>query len=350
MFRVLKAEETGPYFRALLWVAGVSLLHLVFVYLTSQLLLDSNRIVLDKYLVFSFAVYGFLITGFLYIYPVYIMLIIRPKKLFKRIGHGYYRHLFSAERLVFSFTALLLIPVIKSAYSSFKRQIPNMNSFSYDELFYKLDLGLFSNIDPWRLLQPVVGQPWITITIDRLYHLAWVPVLTAVILWHALGTHSLKIRVQFFVSYIVVWGLLGNFAALLLSSAGPCYFDRVTGMPNPYSPLFDYLQSVHIHASLASLELQERLWSGHIENVFDYGGGISAMPSLHVATTTLFALSAWKTSPAVGGILSVYAAVVYVGSIHLGWHYAVDGLFSIPATWLIWYCTGKVLARDRLLA
>lgn len=350
MFKLLRVEETGPYFRAFSWVAGTSLLHVAFVYLTSQTLLDSSRIVFDKYLVVSFMMYGLVFLAFLHIYPVYVMIFIRPEHLFKRIGHGYYRHLFSAERVVFSFTALLMIPVIKSAYSSFKQQMPHMNSFSFDELFHNLDLGLFTNIEPWRLLQPVVGHPWMTIAIDKLYHTAWLPVLTIMILWHALGKHSLKTRVQFFVSYIVVWGLLGNLGALLMSSAGPCYFDRVTSMPNPYDPLFEYLQSVDLQSSLASLELQERLWSGHINNVFDFGGGISAMPSVHVATTTLLALSAWKVNPQIGVILLLYAVITFIGSIHLGWHYAADGLFSIPTTWLIWHYTGRVLARDKILA
>ena len=355
MLRLLKAKETGPYFRALLWVAGFSLLHLTMVYLTisylpSPALHDSNPVALNKYFVFSFIIYGFLFIGFLYLYPVYVMIFIRPTRLFKRIGHGYYKHLLSAERVVFSFTALLLIPVILSAYTWFKFQISEINYFSFDELLYNLDLSLFTNIEPWRLLHPFVGHPWMTIALDKLYHPVWFWVLTAMVLWHALGGHSLKTRVQFFVSYIVVWGLLGNLGALLMSSAGPCYFDRVTSVPNPYIPLFEYLQSVNLQSSLESLELQEKLWSLHINNVLEYGSGISAMPSLHVATATLFALSAWKVSPPIGGVLFLFTFIIFIGSIHLGWHYAVDGLFSIPATWLIWHYTGKVLARDKILA
>ena len=350
MLRLLRAKETGPYFRALLWVAGFSLLHVTILYLTSQMLLDSGHIVLDKYLDLSFIIYNLLFIGFLYFYPVYVMIFIRPARLLKRIGHGYYRHLLSAERVVFSFTALLLIPVAQSAYSSFKSQIPHINYFSFDEFLHKLDLSLLANVEAWRVLHPVVWHPWMTIALDKLYHPVWFSLLTAMLLWHALGWHSLKTRVQFFVSYIVVWGVLGNLGALMMSSAGPCYFDRVTSMPNPYNPLFEYLQSVNLQSSLASLEIQDKLWSGYINNVFDYGGGISAMPSLHVATTTLFALSAWKVSPRIGGVLFLYTIIIFIGSIHLGWHYAVDGLFSIPATWLIWHCVGKALAHDKILA
>ena len=38
-----------------------------------------------------------------------------------------------------------------------------------------------------------------------------------------------------------------------------------------------------------------------------------------------------------------FCAVVLFGSVHLGWHYAVDGYFSIAATVVIWKIVGYVL-------
>jgi hypothetical protein len=28
--------------------------------------------------------------------------------------------------------------------------------------------------------------------------------------------------------------------------------------------------------------------------------------------------------------------IIFIGSIHLGWHYAVDGIFSAIGMWAIW--------------
>jgi hypothetical protein len=46
-------------------------------------------------------------------------------------------------------------------------------------------------------------------------------------------------------------------------------------------------------------------------------------------------------------VLSLYAGVVLVGSVHLGWHYAVDGYLSIVGALAIWVGVGAVQARAR---
>ena len=76
------------------------------------------------------------------------------------------------------------------------------------------------------------------------------------------------------------------------------------------------------------------------------GTGISAMPSLHVAIATLCALFAWRCGPRAGMLMSVYAAIIFLASIHLGWHYAIDGYVSIVSTVLLWGAVGWALRRS----
>jgi membrane-associated phospholipid phosphatase len=70
--------------------------------------------------------------------------------------------------------------------------------------------------------------------------------------------------------------------------------------------------------------------------------GISAMPSMHVAATVLCAMVGWQLNRAVGLILALFAAIIQLGSVHLGWHYAVDGYLSALFTFLIWKWMGRV--------
>ena len=37
---------------------------------------------------------------------------------------------------------------------------------------------------------------------------------------------------------------------------------------------------------------------------------------------------------------------IQVGSVHLGWHYAVDGYASMILTVLLWWGIGKLLGLD----
>ena len=82
------------------------------------------------------------------------------------------------------------------------------------------------------------------------------------------------------------------------------------------------------------------------------GGGISAMPSLHVTIATLCFLVSltYSTSRLLKLATGLFAATIYIGSVHLGWHYASDGLVGIVAVTLIWWATGRYVdyldARD----
>jgi hypothetical protein len=41
----------------------------------------------------------------------------------------------------------------------------------------------------------------------------------------------------------------------------------------------------------------------------------------------------------------IYAALIFVGSIHLGWHYAVDGIVGAAAAIAVWWCCGIALSK-----
>jgi hypothetical protein len=65
-------------------------------------------------------------------------------------------------------------------------------------------------------------------------------------------------------------------------------------------------------------------------------GGITAMPSMHNAASLLFALAGWQISRRLGIILSIHCFAVYIGSIHLGWHYAIDAYLGWAVAVSLW--------------
>jgi hypothetical protein len=59
------------------------------------------------------------------------------------------------------------------------------------------------------------------------------------------------------------------------------------------------------------------------------------------ATAVLFALVGWRTSRTLGIVLTAYAAAILIGSVHLGWHYAIDGYFGAALVITLWWAAGR---------
>ena len=244
---------------------------------------------------------------------------------------------------------ILVLQVFFSAFTSIKGLIPIMNPFTWDATFAAWDRVLHGGRDPWAVMQPLFGYPAVTTAINFLYQ-CWLYLLYGVMVWQAFSTRDPRLRMQFFLTLVLMWALLGNLVATVFSSAGPVYFGRVTGLPDPFEPLMSYLRAASQVSPVWALEIQDWLWSAHVADNDQVGTGISAMPSIHVATAVLFALVGWRTSRALGILFAGYAVAVMVGSVHLAWHYALDGYVSIVLTCLLWRAAGWWSARDGTLA
>jgi len=73
------------------------------------------------------------------------------------------------------------------------------------------------------------------------------------------------------------------------------------------------------------------------------GSGISAMPSLHLGMGTLLVLAAGRLDRRLMALALVYLVFLEIGSVHLGWHYAIDGYVGIAGALAIWRALGRVL-------
>src|SRR5690606_20152972 len=117
-------------------------------------------------------------------------------------------------------------------------------------------------------------------------------------------------------------------AATAFSSAGPPYFEAATGLASPYA---DYLET--LDGTLAARS-QRGLWAIHVRDALVTAGGISAFPSMHVAVPMIFTLAWWRTRW--GWVWAAYTVLTLMGSVRLGWHYAVDGYAAILGAAVIW--------------
>jgi hypothetical protein len=273
-----------------------------------------------------------------------VMVVVRPEgSLYAAIWQEL-RADFTLDRLANALVPILLAPLFFSTFGSFKRLIPYVNPFGWDETFMRWDQALHGGAAPWELLQPLLGSPLVTSGVNFFYNL-WLFVMFFTFIWQMLTLKRQAVRMQFLLSFVSCWIVVGTIAASYLSSAGPCFFGRITGLADPYAPLMTYLHAAAEHVPVWSLNVQEMLWENYQSRGTMLGGGISAMPSMHVASSVLLALLGWRTGRWFGIAYTAFAAVIMIGSVHLGWHYAIDGYLGTVLAMAIWYAIGWATRR-----
>lgn len=239
------------------------------------------------------------------------------------------------------FVCLMAYAVFLFVFVGFKGAIPIFHPFALDEVFMGLDRALHFGRDPWRLLQPLFGQPLMTKALDVLYYV-WFTVNILMVAWFA-WREDTRERRRFFLTYLLAWVLLGNVAALALSSAGPCFFDLATGALGPYAEQMAYLRGVDVSYALTTLEVQGMLLAAYNATEVHAIEGIAAMPSLHVAMPFVFAMVTSRSSRVLSRCFVVFGILILIGSVHLGWHYAVDGYAAILGALAIYGVVDRAL-------
>lgn len=250
-----------------------------------------------------------------------------------------------------SFILLVLaLNLTYSCYSYLKSVIPDINPFQYDLAFYELDKWLHFGVSPWEITHAVFSSAFSTYVINFLYHL-WFLLMWGVTLFFIVRRDLTHLRNQYLIAYMSSWLLIGGITATALSSAGPCYVHLLNPEDTYYLPLLDLLgeQSRSLVQSgwfpVWALDVQDTLWLNYLGREGGIGAGISAMPSMHVSVAMLMALASYRFNKKLGYLMWAYLAFIQIGSVHLAWHYAVDGYLSMILTLIIWKCCGWISLR-----
>jgi membrane-associated phospholipid phosphatase len=222
-----------------------------------------------------------------------------------------------------------------------KSLIMHLNPYSADPALSAVDQALHFGHYPHEFLIGAFNSASLADLLDGFY-LLWFPVMFTANAWCIFFERDDNRRMRFLWASFLCGIIGGNLMAVLLSSVGPIYFGAYyPDIVNPYAAFIASLQGV----DLKVIGVSAALLSVVQNPAFPDFNSISAMPSMHVTVAWTIGLYAWSIHRFAGALAFAFAAIILLGSVYLGWHYAIDGYAGILLATLVWWGCGKKYAK-----
>lgn len=242
------------------------------------------------------------------------------------------RSTFASSRSRASLTSIavgfVLVVVGASLFLPLKFAIPREIPFWLDQPLARFEAAPLGGVHPWMIVDRLVGR--LAVPFDRIYGL-WLPI-QSVILFSVMLEPQSPAKSRALAAYAVAWLGLGVVAAVLLSSAGPIFYDRLFG-GSTFGELRPMLETRGAWVGLAE---SDAMWASYQHNRPTLVAGMSAMPSMHVAISLWIYLTARDMAPRAAPAALAYTGIVWLASVQLGWHYVSDGAVGIIGMLAIW--------------
>lgn len=273
---------------------------------------------------------------------IYLAAIVRPPKPIHRMLGDAKRVFFDWDRMATGTVAISSFVFFIGAFTFLKGTIPLLVPFSWDVTFAELDRTLHFGTDPYKIVLGIIGTPLVATIVNVAYHW-WFFLMYFLLLFACFTKLNRQAAYTFMIATVLVWFLGGNVIATLFSSAGPAYFERL-GLGSDFVELTGALKEYNEVGFIWALNVHELLWDGYVAD--GRVNGISAMPSMHVASTVLMTLYAFTLGRWAGRAMVVVLAVIMIGSVMLAWHYAVDSYIGALIAVVGWKLAGWMVRRD----
>ena len=250
-----------------------------------------------------------------------------------------YKHIFASVILILCCTIQFL------SFCFFKISIPYINFYSWDDVLINLDWILLFKHHAWVLVKSITPN-FEMIEIYNFIYLSWIPITSTILFWQQVSVNR-AVRIQYLTSLLATWLILGCWCAVLFSSVGPCFYESFYNNP-PYiiSLINSHIGPLGENLGLLSTAAKKSLLDNYLNETFILVYGISAFPSLHIATTVLHALAITKRFRRLAPVVWSYAVLILLSCIYLGFHYLVDCIFGILGAFTIWHVTAKLYASN----
>jgi hypothetical protein len=292
-------------------------------------------------LVFGFSVFSMplMIFAVFFLRLFHVAKHVKPERPLPVLTRDIGRFFAHPGRMAQGLPMVFVMVMFMYVFVELKASIPMLNPYSWDAAFAQADRTLHFGSHPWEWLQPVFGYAPLTFLISVNYSI-WFMVMWIVWMYFAFLDGASEIRTRFFLTFFTAWIAGGGIMAIWFSSVGPCFYGRFGLAPDPYADLLTYLRAANEVLPIWALPVQDMLWEGFKGD--SLVEGISAMPSMHNGTALLFVLAAFRVNRTMGWILAVHGAFIFIGSVALAWHYAVDGYVAAGLILVLWWAMAPV--------
>ncbi|HJP68805.1 MAG TPA: phosphatase PAP2 family protein [Sphingomicrobium sp.] len=242
-------------------------------------------------------------------------------------------------RLPFLMLPALIFPAFLVGFTASKSAIPFLVGYSWDSFWWRADLLIFRT-DPWQITHALFGSRSLWFW-QWFYSVGWGAAFffsAAAIPLYA----SRKFVTIFFTAMFSTWFFGGFVLAYAFSAAGPVFahmFDPALAM-----------RFARLRAELGAnvgdgpIGLTQRYLAGAVHNhIAVMGGGISAMPSMHLAAAAIYVIASRGTKWFIPSLL--FWLIIFIASAYFGYHYWVDGLAGAAVAWICWKVAAGLVSK-----
>ena len=236
---------------------------------------------------------------------------------------------------------ILVMGVFYGVFTSVKNMLPDIHPFTWDPALAAIDQRLLGDHDGWAMVAAIIPDGFPLRAMSIFYGWGWLVLVLGFSAYASVAPELRHLRRQFLLTLYLSWIVAGNILACLFMSGGPCFYAKLTG---------DHLRFAELLHSISGTEsaaTQDYLWTIYVHGWSYLGAGISAFPSVHIVSMALITLllkSMGKWPFFLGVVVTI---LMELGSVRLGWHYAIDGIAAIIIAAVTWYIVQYV---ERLFA